>query len=125
MTTPLPNERIEKNSKVLDGEAVLKGTRISVNFLIVLVRNDWSKKHILENYPALEPEDIRAAIDYIIEQYTKLIQVTLTKWNETSAKLFLQKARDGRHENAENDAIELRQFVFEIQSLSEKRREYE
>jgi len=64
MTTPLVNERIVVDPEVLAGKAVIKGTRIAVEFLLELLANDWSYETILENYPQLTKEDILAAIDY-------------------------------------------------------------
>ena len=57
-------------------------------------------------------------ISYKLRQIQELIEDTLTRWNETSAEQFLQKAKDGRHENAENDAIALRQLLLEEEKLS-------
>ena len=64
MTTPIINERIEINPKILSGKAIIKGTRIAVEFLLELLANDWTYEMILENYPQLTKADILAAIDY-------------------------------------------------------------
>ncbi|MFW9925014.1 MAG: hypothetical protein ACFFDW_17200 [Candidatus Thorarchaeota archaeon] len=56
-------------------------------------------------------------ISYKLRQIQALIEDILTRWNETSAEQFLQKAKDGRHENAENDAIALRQLLLEEEKL--------
>ncbi len=64
MTTPLINERIEVNHKILTGKAIIKGTRIAVEFILELLANDWAYETILENYPQLKKADILAAIDY-------------------------------------------------------------
>lgn len=64
MTTPIINERIEINPKILVGKAIIKGTRISVEFILELLANDWAYETILENYPQLQKADILAAIDY-------------------------------------------------------------
>ena len=63
-TSSVVLERIEFNPKILAGKALIKGTRISVEFLLELLANGWSKKSILENYPQLSPDDIHAALEY-------------------------------------------------------------
>lgn len=42
-----------------------KGTRISVDFVIELLENNWTFDDILKNYPQLEKEDILAAVRYV------------------------------------------------------------
>lgn len=49
MTTSLGNERITVDPEVLAGKAIIKGTRIAVEFLLELLANDWSYEIILEN----------------------------------------------------------------------------
>jgi len=60
-------ERIEINSKILLGKPIIKGTRISVEFILELLANGWSYEEILKNYPQLTKEDILAAIEYSLE----------------------------------------------------------
>lgn len=60
-------ERISVNPKVLLGKPVVKGTRISVEFLMELLRNGWTCEQILKEYPHLEAEDIQAAVDFAAE----------------------------------------------------------
>lgn len=117
-------DQIVVDPLIQSGKATIKGTRITVNFLIDLIRNNWSKEQLLENYPSLKKEDILTAIDYSIEQYSEIINDILLKWNETSEDLFLQKAKDGQYENAENDAICLKQCLLEREKLILKREDY-
>ena len=67
---------------------------------------------------SMKKEVAEDLISYKLRQIQELIEDTLTRWNETSAEQFLQKAKDGRHENAENDAIALRQLLLEEEKLS-------
>ncbi len=60
-------ERIVIDPKTLVGKPLIKGTRISVEFILELLVNGWSYEQILENYPQLEKEDILAAIEYSME----------------------------------------------------------
>ena len=49
----------------------------------------------------------------------KNIQDILSRWKETSTTVFIEKARNGIFENAENDAIELRQLLLEEKKLND------
>jgi uncharacterized protein (DUF433 family) len=57
-------ERVELNPAVLAGKPVIKGTRIAVAFVVSLLARGWTEAAIIENYPQLKPEDIRAALEY-------------------------------------------------------------
>ena len=57
-------DRISVDPKVLVGKPVIKGTRISVEFLMELVANGWTHEQILKEYPHLKHEDILAAMQY-------------------------------------------------------------
>jgi len=56
--------RITTDEKILAGKPLIRGTRISVEFLVGLVANGWSNEQILENYPQLKKQDIEAALKY-------------------------------------------------------------
>ena len=60
-------DRIIVNPKVLAGKPIIKGTRISVEFILDLLANGWTIEMILENYPQLKREDIIAALKYVTE----------------------------------------------------------
>ncbi|MEX1254028.1 MAG: DUF433 domain-containing protein [Dehalococcoidia bacterium] len=57
-------ERIELNTEVLQGKPVVKGTRLAVEFIIDLLAQGWSEEAIVENYPGLTHEDIKACLTY-------------------------------------------------------------
>ena len=57
-------ERIVVNPEVLVGKPVVRGTRLSVDFLLGLMAQGWSKAEILRNYPGLEREDLLACLQY-------------------------------------------------------------
>ena len=56
---------IEKNNNVLFGKPVIKGTRLSVEYIINLLASGWSEIQILENYPRLSKESLQAVFLYI------------------------------------------------------------
>jgi uncharacterized protein (DUF433 family) len=60
-------KRITFDPDILAGKPVIKGTRISVELILELLANGWSFEQILENYPQLSMQDIRAAIRYAAE----------------------------------------------------------
>ena len=62
-TDKLP-QRITFDHFVLTGKPVIRGMRISVEMILELLANGASVQEILEDYPALEPDDIRAALLY-------------------------------------------------------------
>jgi len=49
---------------ILGGKPVIKGTRISVEFILQLLASGMDISEIPEEYPRLEREDILAAIEY-------------------------------------------------------------
>lgn len=55
-------ERIVVNPEVLVGKPVVRGTRLSVDFLLGLMAQGWSEAAILRNYPGLEREDLLACL---------------------------------------------------------------
>jgi uncharacterized protein (DUF433 family) len=57
-------ERIVCNPDILGGKPIVRGTRISVQFLLELLGAGMSISEILEEYPHLEREDILASIRY-------------------------------------------------------------
>ncbi len=57
-------ERIVCDENVLTGKPVIKGTRLAVEFIINLLAHGWSETEILENYPHIVQEDIRACLAY-------------------------------------------------------------
>ena len=57
-------DRIERNPNILFGKPVVKGTRLAVDLIIDLLSWGWSESDIMENYPGLTRDDIRACLDY-------------------------------------------------------------
>jgi len=57
-------DRIILDPEVLAGKPVIKGTRIAVEFVIDLLAQEWTESDILENYPGLTHEDLKACLGY-------------------------------------------------------------
>jgi uncharacterized protein (DUF433 family) len=60
-------DRITADPKILVGKPIIRGTRLSVEFVIDLLASRWSEQQILDNYPILEREDIDACLHYANE----------------------------------------------------------
>ncbi len=56
--------RITIDPAVLTGKPVIKGTRLSVEFIVGLLAQGWSEAEILRNYPGITREDILACLSY-------------------------------------------------------------
>lgn len=50
--------------KILVGKPVIRGTRISVEFVVGLLAAGWSHEQLLESYPHISEQDIRACLAY-------------------------------------------------------------
>ena len=61
-------------------------------------------------------EDLITSKLRILKQF---IDEILARWNKSSSKDFLEKARTGIYENAEDDAVELRQLLLDYTKLQE------
>jgi uncharacterized protein (DUF433 family) len=57
-------DHIVLDPAVLAGKPVIRGTRLSVEFVIGLMADGWSEADILANYPALSRVDIAACLAY-------------------------------------------------------------
>ncbi len=55
-------DRIAVNSKILVGKPVVKGTRLSVEYILNLLAHGSTMSEILEEYRGLTPEDIYACL---------------------------------------------------------------
>jgi uncharacterized protein (DUF433 family) len=60
-------ERIVVDPKVLVGKPLIRGTRLSVEFILDLLANDWTIEQILSEYPQIEREDVMAVLKYAAE----------------------------------------------------------
>ncbi len=50
--------------KVMVGKPIVKGTRLTVEFIIDLLAQGWSEAEILRNYSGLTVQDIRACLAF-------------------------------------------------------------
>lgn len=60
----MSEERIILDPATLAGKPVVRGTRISVEFIIGLMADGWTETDVLAEYPGLMREDIAACLAY-------------------------------------------------------------
>jgi len=56
--------RITFNQNVLCGKPLIRGLRISVEMILELLAKGSTEEEIMEDYPQLESDDLRAALLY-------------------------------------------------------------
>jgi uncharacterized protein (DUF433 family) len=59
-----PLTRITANPEIFGGKPIIRGMRISVELILSLLAQGEAPEAILDDYPELEPEDIRACLAY-------------------------------------------------------------
>ena len=60
-------DRISIDPKILVGKPVIKGSRIAVELVIDLLGKGWTQDQILDSYPNITAEDIKACLAYASE----------------------------------------------------------
>ena len=60
----MAEELIVADPRILDGKPCVRGTRLSVEFLLELAASGATPEQILAQYPQLRPDDISAAFRY-------------------------------------------------------------
>lgn len=58
-------DRITFNPNIMSGQACIRGMRIPVSLIVNLLAHGKTVDEILEEYPDLEPEDIKQALEYV------------------------------------------------------------
>lgn len=57
-------DRITFDPTIMGGRACIRGMRVTVNLVVTLVSKIMNTEAIIEEFPDLEPEDIRQALLY-------------------------------------------------------------
>ena len=58
-------QHIVSDQNILLGKPTIKGTRISVELILELFSLGWTETQILESYPSISGESIRAVFSYL------------------------------------------------------------
>lgn len=62
---------IHADPTVLVGKPLIRGTRLSVEFLLGLKAQGWSEAQILDSYPSLSAEALLAVFAYAAERLSE------------------------------------------------------
>ena len=57
-------KRITFDKNIMGGQACIRGMRIPVSLIVNLIANNMPAKKIIQEYPDIEPEDIKEALQY-------------------------------------------------------------
>ena len=69
--------RIVSDKEVLLGKPVIKGTRISVELILELLAEGWTEAQVLESYPNISMDDLKAVFAYLRDGMHQAIYLTL------------------------------------------------
>ena len=64
MTDATLLKRITSNPEIIGGKPIIRGMRVSVELVLSLLAQGETPEAILEDYPDLEADDIRACLAY-------------------------------------------------------------
>ena len=57
-------KRITANPEIFGGKPIIRGMRISVELILSLLAQGMTVDEITEDYPDIEPDDVRACLAY-------------------------------------------------------------
>lgn len=70
---------IVSDKNILIGKPTIKGTRISVELILELLSSGWSEQQLLESYPQLKADHIKAVFAYLRDCMKNELFFSLTK----------------------------------------------
>lgn len=60
-------EHVHSDPTILAGKPCVRGTRLGVEFLLGLLAEGWTTAQLIENYPGLTEDALRALFDFAAE----------------------------------------------------------
>ncbi len=84
---------IHSDPKILLRKPVIKGTRLSVEFILGLFSEGWTEQQVLENYPTLNTRSIQAVRQWIFD-------VDYQRWDEQIERDIAEGKLDALAEEA-------------------------
>jgi uncharacterized protein (DUF433 family) len=57
-------DRITFNKDIMNGQACIRGMRITVSLIVNLIAHGYTFDQIIDEYPALEKDDITQSLEY-------------------------------------------------------------
>lgn len=70
---------IISDKNILVGKPTIKGTRISVELILDLLSSGWTEQQLLESYPQLTADHIKAVFSYLRDCMKNELFFSLTK----------------------------------------------
>lgn len=74
MSADLVSSRVTANPQVRSGQPIIRGTRITVWDILGWLGGDLTESAILEDYPELTADDIKAALQFAYQLKDKVSQ---------------------------------------------------
>lgn len=71
-------ERITINPRVMAGKPVIRGTRLTVEYILELLSQGITTEEILSEYPGLQQEDIQACLLFAAQSLSSMSFMPLT-----------------------------------------------
>jgi uncharacterized protein (DUF433 family) len=62
------SDLIVRDPEILGGKPLVRGTRLTVEFILGLFAAGWTQEQVLESYPSLTPERLRAVFAFAAEK---------------------------------------------------------
>jgi uncharacterized protein (DUF433 family) len=72
-------KRIVTNPGILGGKPIIKGTRLSVEFILELFASGMTKAEILGDYSHIKEEDLTAVLEYAAHAFKNEVYIPLEK----------------------------------------------
>jgi uncharacterized protein (DUF433 family) len=73
-------EHIVSDKEILSGKPVIKGTRLSVEFIMERLADGWTEQMLFENYPSLNKEALQAVYAFALDN---IHDVVLVDWQKS------------------------------------------
>lgn len=70
---------IHSDTKILLGKPVIKGTRIAIELILELLATGWTIEMLLESYPKITEDDIKAVFAYLRDCIQQELYFPLTQ----------------------------------------------
>jgi len=75
---------IHSDPDILVGKPVIRGTRLSVEFILGLFSTGWTEQQIFENYPTLTKDSLKAIFAFTSEYMRDMTMYVIPMSREAS-----------------------------------------
>ncbi|HEX8684401.1 MAG TPA: DUF433 domain-containing protein [Ardenticatenaceae bacterium] len=70
-------QHIHSDREILLGKPVIKGTRLTVDWILRLLATGWTEQQLFESYPHLTPQALQAVFAFLADYITEEALYTL------------------------------------------------